>query len=195
MKVTPQVLKQGDLLFVVGNNSAFSQAISDATVFNDSLSFVHVAILDSISHGYYQVIEASPDEGVRGVELEKFLENCPKINEKPGVVVKRITVDYSPFDALSKAKSHLGEGYDWWYMPENGKMYCSELVYESFFDHNGNRIFKSQPMNFRNQDGSMPDFWIKLFEQLGKPVPEGMEGTNPNDMAKDSVIVEIYRYF
>lgn len=67
-------------------------------------------------------------------------------------------------------------------------MYCSELVYESYLDDNGEHIFLARPMNFRAPDGSMPQFWVELYDALGCPVPEGVPGTNPNDMYMSPVL-------
>ena len=50
-------------------------------------------------------------------------------------------------------------------------------------------------MNFRAADGTMPAFWTELFEKLGEPIPEGVPGTNPNDMAREGVLTEVGRYF
>ena len=74
-------------------------------------------------------------------------------------------------------------------------MYCSELVYESYLGENGTPLFCARPMNFRTADGTLPCFWAELFEQLGESVPEGIPGTNPNDMAKEKILKEVHRYF
>ena len=191
-----QELKSGDLLFVIDSDSSFSSAITDATkALSDSLSFVHVAILEVQDDLKYNVIEANPKYGVRIVELKEFLEDTPKVNGAPGIIVKRLKIDFPITQSLQLARQHLGEKYDWWYLPDNDKMYCSELVYDSFLDSNGERIFEAKPMNFRKADGSMPEFWIKLFKELDSPIPEGLPGTNPNDLSKNPYLIEIYRYF
>ena len=74
-------------------------------------------------------------------------------------------------------------------------MYCSELVWESYHRPDGRPIFPARPMNFRAADGSMPVFWSELFERLGEPIPEGLPGTNPADMSRDSALTEIRRWF
>ena len=50
-------------------------------------------------------------------------------------------------------------------------------------------------MNFRAADGHMPAFWTELFDRLGEPIPEGIPGTNPNDLAKEPVLQEVWRFF
>lgn len=190
-----QNLRNGDLLFEAAGNSEFSEAIASATAAGDSLRFVHVAILKAEPDGGFSVIEASPKEGVRSVALQDFLDGAPRINGAPAVVVMRLEKDFSAAEAIERAERYLGEPYDWWYMPDNGRMYCSELVYEAYLDADGNHIFGSRPMNFRNPDGTMPRFWEELYGELGVPVPEGLPGTNPHDLSRDPGLKEVCRFF
>ena len=78
---------------------------------------------------------------------------------------------------------------------DNGQLYCSELVWESYLAPDGSRLFPARPMNFRAADGTMPQFWVDLFAKLGEEIPEGIPGTNPNDMAHDPQLKEIARYY
>ena len=185
-------VKTGDLIFVGEGKGDFSKAISESTgEEGDTVKFVHVGIIEVEENGEVYVIEASPEEGVREIALEKFIEEVPKVNDEPIIAIKRITKDYPVSETIERAKSHLGEPYDWWYLKDNGKMYCSELVYESYIDEDGEYIFEAQPMNFRGPDGSMPQFWIELFDELKEPIPEGKPGTNPNDMGKSKFLKDI----
>lgn len=186
-----QSLKSGDLLFVIEGNSDFSNAITSATGDSISLNFIHVAIYANKD----SIIEASPRYGVRSLSLEQFLSQSPKVNGQPGVVVKRVKKDFPVRQAIDNAKAYIGQPYDWTFLPGNEMMYCSELVFESYKSSPGDYLFKSKPMNFRNHDGTMPQFWTALFEKLNIPIPEGEPGTNPNDMSKDEILMEIFRYF
>ena len=190
-----QNLRNGDLLFEAAGNSEFSEAIASATAADDSLRFVHVAILKAEPDGGFSVIEASPQEGVRSVALQDFLDDAPRIGGAPAVVVMRLEKDFSAAEAIECAERYLGEPYDWWYMPDNGRMYCSELIYEAYLDADGNHIFGNRPMNFRNPDGTMPRFWEELYGELGVPVPEGLPGTNPHDLSRDPALTEVCRFF
>lgn len=188
-------LRSGDLLFQTKGQSDFSEAISAATAGEGADDFVHVGILyipanDSAEY----VIEASPSAGVRITALEEFLEGARGSDGRPRVAVKRLDIPFSADETVARALEHLGEPYDWYYLPDNGMMYCSELVYEAYRDSAGAPIFETRPMNFRSADGTMPDFWIRLYNELGVDVPEGIPGTNPNDMARDPRLTEIYRY-
>lgn len=184
-------LKSGDLIFQISGNSDFSNAISGATHQKEQLDLVHVGIIEVLQNGEINVIEASPEEGVRIISLLSFLTNSPKMDGRYGVVIKRLKEFICVENILNRAKRHLGEPYDWWYLPDNGKMYCSELVYESYQNRNGEKIFESQPMNFRNSDGTISDFWVKLFKQIGSEIPEGVAGTNPNSMSSSSLLYTV----
>lgn len=184
------VPQAGDLLFVVADDSGFSEAIADATAQHDSLKFSHVAIV-GMQHGRPYVVEASSRCGVCRTAWDTFFSCAPN-----GVVAMRVVANaFSAEDALARAESHIGEAYDWSFLPHNGKMYCSELVYESYLLNDGRALFSARPMNFRDAEGNMPDFWITLFGKLGEPIPEGLPGTNPNDLSKEASLVEIWRGF
>ena len=189
---TPQA---GDLLFQIAGPSEGSQAIADATAWDDAEKFSHVAILALDESGDPYVLEATGDRGVTRTEWADFVEKSVSINGKPGIVVKRVNVDFPVDKAFERIQAHYGEPYDWSYYPDNGKMYCSELVYECFRKTDGTPLFTAHPMNFRDGNGNMPAFWIEVFEKLGEPIPEGVLGTNPQDMSKDPVLVEVHRYF
>lgn len=186
--------RDGDLLFVVSGYSDFSNAIVSATAVSDSIQFVHVAILELEDDKPF-VIEAKDSLGVVRVTLDDFLSNCPTINGEPGVVVKRVDDLSVAKQAVVNAQKYIGRAYDWYYLPDNDKMYCSELVYESYLTSDGNHIFTTAPMSFRDKNGQIPDFWLELFQNIGEDIPEGIPGTNPNDMARDSALVEVARLF
>lgn len=187
--------QDADLLFQTETTSDFSNAISSSTASEDTLSYIHVAIIAIEDDDKVFVLEASPGSGVREISLEEFLRESPKTKEGTGVVVKRLNIDFPKKQVIENAKSFLNQPYDWYYLPDNGKMYCSELVYESFKESNGKPIFEARPMNFRNADGSFPQFWLDLFKQLDTEIPQGVPGTNPNDLSKDVRLKEVYRFF
>ena len=184
-------LRNGDLIFVGEGCGDFSKAISMSTSSSESIKLVHVGIIEVCGKDDIKVIEASPENGVREIAFEKFIESVPKIDGYPQIIFMRLIRDFPVEKCILNAKSYLGKPYDWWYLLENDKIYCSELVYESYLDETGTHIFELTPMNFRSPDGSMPKFWIELFDKLGEPVPEGIPGTNPSDLSKSSVLRKI----
>ena len=70
-------------------------------------------------------------------------------------------------------------------------MYCSELIREAFRRPDGSPLFETAPMNFLASDGSVPSYWKQLFESLGMEVPQGVAGTNPQDLSISPLLVEV----
>ena len=101
--------------------------------------------------------------------------------------------------AVRRARSFLGVPYDYSFRPGREKLYCSELVWASYLApdgaEDGTPLFTARPMNFRAADGTLPQFWADLFDRLGEQVPEGLPGTNPNDMAREEHLEEEHRYY
>ena len=188
------VPNNGDILFCVAESSGMSDAIVDATKSRDSVQYDHVALFAVIS-GEAVVIEAAPKGGVIVSSFKEFLSNAPVVDGKPGITVMRILGNVDIEAAISRAQSFIGQPYDWSYLPDNNKMYCSELIYECYLKDDGSHIFAASPMSFRNSSGEIPQFWVDLFARMGEPIPEGVIGTNPNDMSRDSSLQEIHRYF
>ncbi|MDE7305689.1 MAG: hypothetical protein K2N04_07250 [Alistipes sp.] len=189
-----QPIRTGDLLFQAGQESAMGSAIMAATGKGETLKFTHVGIA-VIGDRADSVLEATSNGGVRMTALQDFLNKSAYANGRPLVVAKRLKDTAGIAASVRRARTFLGQPYDYSFWPDNSRMYCSELVWESYLTPAGDRIFPARPMNFRATDGSMPAFWIELFEKLGEEIPEGVPGTNPNDMARDSMLTEVYRWF
>lgn len=186
--------QEGDIVFCVAESSAMSDAIVAATAKQNDLQYDHVAIFVTVDNNAF-VIEASTKKGVGYTEWSEFLDAATKINDNPGIVVMRPENNIDMDKVIESAKGHIGEPYDWSFRPDNGKMYCSELIYECYINDDGTHLFNAKPMNFRDKEGNMPLFWIELFEKSGESIPEGVYGTNPNDMSKESFLKEVHRYF
>lgn len=187
-EVSVKDLKNGDLIFVGAENSAFSEAISNATK-KDSANFTHTAIVEVSKDGIF-VIEASSDKN--GV-VRTAWQDFQKENKKRHIELMRLK-DSSNVDmnaTITRAKSFLGQAYDFYFYPNNSKMYCTELVWEAYLDNKGKRIFEAKPMNFYAADGSLPVYFKELFEKLGVAVPQGVLGTNPNDMSKSKALYRV----
>lgn len=82
------------------------------------------------------VVEASPEKGVVKTPWREFLNRSGG-----GVVVKRLDADYPKQEAVERVLAHLGQPYDWYYLPGNGRTYYSELVEESYLYADSTRIF------------------------------------------------------
>ena len=134
---------KGDLLFVVGEEaSEFSEAITRSTAHHEVLKYDHVAIVDVVGDSAC-VVEASSRGGVVVTPWSEFMESAKMTDGRVGIVVKRVNVAVDVDAAVKAARAHLGEEYDWSFRPDNDKMYCSELVYESYLDKEGLHIFNA----------------------------------------------------
>ncbi len=173
-------LKNGDLLFLKGGNDKMDKAIRESTG-----NYTHVAIVERDSADCLWIIEASTAYGVRRILYDNWNWHWG------GFDAYRLNVPFDAAAVIAQAKSFVGQHYDNAYLPDNGELYCSELVYEAYLDSNGNHLFESKPMNFRDQRGRMPRYWKKHFRRLGIPVPEGQPGTNPTDLSKSPLLERV----
>ena len=177
-------LRTGDLVFVCADTTGMDAAISAATTDKSTCDYSHVGIIEACDSGTF-VIDATPKYGVSRHPLQQFEE------ENGTCHFYRLKGYNNEDEWLDKAKSYIGLPYDFYFLPDNGKFYCSELVSEVCLDADGNPIFEAQPMNFRAADGTMPDYWVNLFDSLGVEVPQGISGTNPNDLVQSGKLQRI----
>jgi hypothetical protein len=188
-------LQTGDLLFQAGKSSGLSDAIAEVTVGKDYINYTHVGIV-TIENDTVFVIEATTPL-VCKTPIDSFLNQSISIDGKPLVAVGRLCPQYRDLipQAIVNAEKYLGKPYDYVYDSGNDAYYCSELVSLSFLDSEGEPVFESQSMTFRDAAGNTPAFWIKHFEKYEAEIPEGREGTNPGDLSKSEKIAIVYRYF
>lgn len=189
-------LRTGDLLFQQTRSEEMADAIVAATGDGGAVNFTHVGIVERRDDGLY-VIEAV-GEAVTATPLASFMERSALRDGKPLVAVGRVREADSTVvaRAMQRARACLGLPYDDDFLPDNGKFYCSELVWECFLAaDDSTHLFRSRPMMFRAADGSMPDYWTRHFAASGMAVPEGVAGTNPNDMAADPAVRIVWRCY
>ena len=176
-------LRDGDLLFVVAPSA---NAITEVTQGKNSLPIDHVAIFFR-HEGKPMVIEANYD-GVVERELETFLQ------EKLMVTVGRIKGDLDAAATIRKAHSYLGMPYDFVFLPDNGAVYCSELVQLSYVDRAGNPLFSAIPMSFHDDSGEITTYWTDFYARRALDVPEGKPGTNPNEISHRKCVRIKYKW-
>jgi len=65
---------------------------------------------------------------------------------------------------------------------DNGKYYCSELIYEAFKPY---KTFRLKPMNYISEEfPEITKFWQFYFNKLLKTdVPQGKPGITPGDIS------------
>ena len=185
-----QRLQNADLLFFMPsgqeNADSMDSAISGAT----GGGYTHVGIVEIDKDGKAWIIETTPKLGVHRSRID---ENWLASQKAEGyrVDAKRVKSLSSAQECILRAKALIGRPYDFAFLPGGDALYCSELVYESYLDSDGRHIFKANPMNFRREDGSVDPYWTELFSSLGTDIPQGLDGTNPEDMSQDPSLIDV----
>jgi len=188
-------LRNGDLLFVRlpsgydAETGTMDAAISSSTGDGESGNLIHVAIVEVKADSVW-VIDATIKHGVDRHPMDTFLTDFTLRNGSyPDFIIKRVKgIDTD--SAVERAKALCGRGYDVRFLPDNDEFYCSELVQACYLDADGKPIFASEPMNWLAPDGTMPPYWEWLFGQLGMDVPQGLPGTNPQQMFTSKYLYE-----
>ena len=177
------VSRPGDLLFF-RDTEGMGTAVKESTG-----QYTHVALVESVGDTIW-IIDATPAHGVSRrpyVYLYKNKQSAPDIFRPENAT-------YDMDSVLIRARSYIGQPYDKAFLPENGALYCSELIYECFlkdysYESGSDRhLFKASPMNWRDANGNLPKYWVKHFKKLKMPVPEGVMGTNPTDLSQSSLL-------
>lgn len=163
-------LQSGDLLFICDTNG-MGQAVKESTG-----QYTHVAMIERCGDSVF-IIDATPTFGVCRQQLSPLTFHLSPYH------IYRLTVSFDTTAVITRAKSLIGKPYDNAFLPDNDAYYCSEFIQTVF----GN-IFPSKPMNWRDKEGNLPEYWIKHFEALGMPIPEGIPGTNPTDLSRSPVL-------
>ncbi len=174
-------LQSGDLLFLTENKSDMENAITASTG-----EYTHVALVERDSADDVWVIEASPAKGVRRIPYSQFERKHLLRFYLATVNIYRLAEPFDTAAVIARAKSLIGKPYDYAFLPDNDAYYCSEFIQAVF-----GGIFESKPMNWRDADGNLPEYWEKHFKELGIPVPEGVPGTNPTDLSKSEKLKKV----
>lgn len=193
----PFDLKTGDILFQTNKaQTSFVKAIENVTASLDDLNFSHVGVV-VVEDGEVFVLEATMPV-VCKTPLEKYFKQSKQVDGNPLVVVGRLKRRFwkSIPRAINTMKSLLGKPYDYVFLPDNDKYYCSEIIYLAFLRRNGKPIFKESPMSFKDKTtGETSPLWIKHFERHKTPIPEGVPGTSPGEMSRSKALKIVHRFF
>ena len=163
-------LQSGDLLFV-SDTSGMGQAVKASTG-----NYTHVALVEREGDSLF-IIDATQKHGVARRPIENTFAN------KMPVEVYRLTIPFDTAAVIAHANSLIGKPYDSAFLPDNDAYYCSELIQAAFDD-----LFESKPMNWRDKEGKIPQYWQEHFKKLEMEVPEGVPGTNPTDMSRSPLL-------
>ena len=186
----------GDILFQDGS-SDFNDAVKEVTNSIDGYNFSHCGIYYVDNNGNQFIIEAI-SEGVVLTEFSDFMNRHLTKDNNPKIVVGRLLDSFETLipSAIQTALKYLGRKYDNEFDLENYEIYCSELIYFAFKDFDGKNIFETNPMTFMDTNTNKTQlYWLKHFNLLNIPVPEGKEGINPGGISKSNNIKIVHYYF
>ncbi len=185
-KPVSSTLQEGDLLFQDLNCGPLCDAIETVTQGVDGKSFSHCAMVVK-QNDSLKVVEA-----IGGKVQINSLYNFFKRSEDT-LSIKNITIARtnklnaeSLRQASDFALKQVGQPYDDAFILNNGKWYCSELIYEAFKTANQQKeFFLLAPMTFK--DPNTKDFfpaWVEYYKELHQPIPEGALGINPGSISR-----------
>lgn len=182
-------LQTGDLIFHDLDCGPLCDAIEAVTPSYKGHHFSHIGIILKEKERVY-VLEAI-GAGVKQTALDSFRMRSPH----PcfiGVLKKKYRYLAAP--AVQFARAKTGVPYDDDFLYDNGKYYCSELVYDAFRIANGDRpFFRMFPMTYK-EPGSDRFFpaWEQYFKEKEQAIPEGLPGCNPGGISR-SPRLRMYR--
>lgn len=180
-------IQQGDLIFVDTRCGSMCDAIAAVTKSKNNLSLSHIGIV-SISDQDTVVIEAI-SKGVSATPWQKFSQKH-KGNMFIGRWIDGFQNDEFFTRTIAYCVDQIGKPYDDYFKLNNGQYYCSELIYDATtYANNNTPIFELQPMTFKNpKTNTFDKGWVRFFQNLKYPIPEGELGINPGGMSLSDAI-------
>lgn len=177
--------QSGDLVFQNLDCGGLCDAIEAVTEGYNHQSFSHIGLIVIQNDSTY-VLEAI-GKNVHLTPIAEFKKRSPH-----PLVHARLKLQYQPLItmAISFALNQQGVAYDDVFLYDNGKYYCSELIYDAFLFANNNKPFFSlEPMTFK-QPNTQTFFpvWVTYYKQLGMDIPEGKPGINPGGISRSKQI-------
>ncbi|KAA5532364.1 hypothetical protein F0919_16355 [Taibaiella lutea] len=178
-------LKPGDLIFQNLDCGPMCDAIEAVTEGVQGQDFSHVAMV--CKQGDSLVVIEAIGKGVHYTSIADFSKRSTN-----KMYVGRVKARYKELIASAGlfAEKQNGIPYDDEFIYDNGKYYCSELIYDAYKFANHNRpFFTLYPMTYK-QPSSKEFFpvWIDYFKKLNKQIPEGKPGCNPGGLSRSDKI-------
>ncbi|MES2479166.1 MAG: YiiX/YebB-like N1pC/P60 family cysteine hydrolase [Bacteroidota bacterium] len=173
-------LRSGDLLFQDLDCGPLCDAIEQVTKSYGGRHFSHIGLVSIEADSIY-IIEAIGSK-VQRTALSVFVQRS-----KNEILLGRVKKGYKKIalTAVEVARQKIGIPYDDAFVYDNGKYYCSELLYDAFKEANQNKdFFLLRPMTFKqpNSDTFFP-VWVQYYQELKMPIPEGWAGINPGGIS------------
>ena len=197
-------LQIGDILFQDLDSSPLCDAIEIVTPGYNNNNFSHIGIIvelgdpNCINSNYIyedniRVLEAIPNKVIT-TRIDSFLNRSMDSNKNPKVIVGRLKkrYQYSILDAVKFLKNKIGIEYDDYFIKDNNKYYCSELIYEAF---EKDSVFRLYPMTFIDPiTNNTMNLWQEYYNELETKIPEGEPGINPGIMSISENIKIVHKY-
>lgn len=189
-------LKSGDLIFQESCSNVVGEAIKDVTTSIDNYSFTHVGIVYIDNQDSIFVLEATHPKVVL-TPIAEYLYPKDKPCFPKSVVgrLKDKFLQLIPI-AIDEGLKLVGKEYDYGFVLNNDKYYCSELIYDILLKANkGTPVFPLNTMTFKSaSNNEYSSGWVEYFEKLNLDIPEGKPGINPGAMSRSNVIDIVHSY-
>lgn len=171
-------IQEGDLVFVHRPCGPLCDAIIAVTQYRYA-PYSHMGIV-TITQGDTFVIEAIS----AGVSITPWLDFKSQYTYIDIGRIQGADTQLLPA-VLEFCKAQLGAPYDVYFLMDNDKYYCSELIYDAFLAANkGIPFFDLAPMTYKDiSTDQINTHWKAYFDALKVPVPEGILGCNPGGIS------------
>jgi hypothetical protein len=180
-----QQYETGDLVFQNLDCGGLCDAIESVTEGYNGQKFSHIGLV-YVRHDSVYILEAMG----AAVQLTPF--KAFEARSKNPLVHARLKKAYRNLipGAIQFSLTQIGVPYDEPFLYNNGKYYCSELIYDAFvFANNGKPFFKLEPMTFKQpHSASYFPVWVDYYQQLNMEIPEGKPGINPGGISRSEKI-------
>jgi hypothetical protein len=190
-------LRAGDLIFQDLDCGVLCDAIEKVTEGAGGKDFSHLGLV--VASGDSLAVVEAIGSAVQLTGIQKFIQRSKTPEGKPKIVVTRLKPRWQRVaaGAAVAAVGMVGVPYDDTFLPDNGKLYCSEMVALAFQAANrGEPFFPQKPMTFKDPDtGRFFPAWVEYYQKLGLEIPEGKMGCNPGGLSLDKKLDIIWSRF
>jgi hypothetical protein len=187
-------LRAGDLIFQDLDCGALCEAIEKVTEGAGGKDFSHLGLV--VASGDTLAVVEAIGSAVQLTGIQKFIQRSKTPDGKLKIVVARLKPRWQHIatGATVAAKGMIGVPYDDTFLPDNSRLYCSEMIALAFQGANqGEPFFIQTPMTFKDPDtGQFFPTWVEYYQKLGMPIPEGLPGCNPGGLSMDRKLELIF---
>ncbi|WP_293051193.1 YiiX/YebB-like N1pC/P60 family cysteine hydrolase [Paludibacter sp.] len=183
------LVKEGDIVFQHLNGGELGRAIDKVTQGYRGRDYNHCGLVVRVGDSL-KVVEAI-GKNVHLTAIKEFEGRCAVSN----LLIGRLKPKYSSLitKAEKAALAYQGVSYDDYFEMDNGRLYCSELIYEAFkIANDGKPFFVLKPMTFKDPDtGKLFPSWVDYYKNLNFSIPQGKPGINPGLLSCSSRLIII----